>query len=238
MMRSLQPLPIRWLFITVGFMLLYIPLLMVNSSTSSSSPVRSSSSSDYNDIVRGWGEQYTWHTFNESLRRSQIEDKPIMLIYWKSWCNVCKVLQDHFARSEAIRQWSRKFILVNVGDEIEMDTPNQPVSTEDIYINVNGELNALSKKDNNFWNPSNRRFAPDGAYVPRVLFVNSQGNIMDDIFNLSLDRNEQYKYFYPSDTSIAVAMQRAAVAYNNYDKGKTTKGGNRGETTTPSGSDN
>ena len=174
------------------------------------------------DLERGWGNQYTWYNFNESLRRAQIEDKPIMLIYWKSWCGVCKLLQDNFKRSESIRSLSRKFIMVNIGDEIEMDTMDINNNNQDngdyIQINHNGEQITLDPNDKynfyTFWNPNHSRFAPDGSYVPRVIFVNNQGNVMDDIINLSIDHNSQYKYFYPSDTSIAVAMQRAAVAYN------------------------
>lgn len=54
--------------------------------------------------------------------------------------------------------------------------------------------------------PKDKKYMPDGDYVPRVLFLNSQGVLMTDVVN---DRGSQeYKYFYSEPEQIVRSMKK------------------------------
>ncbi len=55
-------------------------------------------------------------------------------------------------------------------------------------------VNALDDEE-----PSDPLYAPDGGYIPRILFFNPQGELQDDIINVG--GNERYKYFYTNAES-------------------------------------
>ena len=43
--------------------------------------------------------------------------------------------------------------------------------------------------------PSDSKFTPDGGYIPRILFLDSNGDVNQDITNVR--GNPKYKYYYP-----------------------------------------
>ena len=51
--------------------------------------------------------------------------------------------------------------------------------------------------------PKGEMFAPDGGYIPRVLFL-SEGEVLKDVINVK--GNEKYKYYYSSPDDIAASM--------------------------------
>lgn len=56
--------------------------------------------------------------------------------------------------------------------------------------------------------PKDAAYAPDGGYIPRILFLDSNGSVMTDVHT----GNAQYKYFYSSADSIAENMRRVAAS--------------------------
>lgn len=49
------------------------------------------------------------------------------------------------------------------------------------------------------------KFSPDGGYIPRVLFFDAQGQLMEDI----VQRTDKYKYFHSQPDTIVKAMKTA-----------------------------
>jgi len=47
-------------------------------------------------------------------------------------------------------------------------------------------------------------FKPDGDYTPRIIFLDSNGNVRKDVYNLFGD--SKYKYFYRTINEIVVGM--------------------------------
>jgi len=55
--------------------------------------------------------------------------------------------------------------------------------------------------------PSDPKFAPDGGYIPRIVFVNPQGEVRNDVTNPL--RPDKYKYFFSTADEVVVAMKQA-----------------------------
>ena len=58
--------------------------------------------------------------------------------------------------------------------------------------------------------PKDSQFAPDGGYVPRILFADSSGNVDTSVVNG--DRADRYRYFYPDPAAIVRSMRAALDA--------------------------
>ncbi|XP_067932466.1 thioredoxin domain-containing protein 12-like [Watersipora subatra] len=56
--------------------------------------------------------------------------------------------------------------------------------------------------------PKDKKYAPDGGYIPRIFFMNPNGEIISDVYNES--GNAQYKYYYPQPDAILSSMRRVA----------------------------
>ncbi|CAG0907765.1 unnamed protein product [Darwinula stevensoni] len=98
-----------------------------------------------------------------------------MIIFHRSWCPHCQVLRERFAASSSIFEASLDFVMVNLHDEDDATMPDD------------------------------KRFAPDGIYVPRVLFLDSEGNLMDVKNEAKYDQ----KYNYPMESELLKAMYEA-----------------------------
>lgn len=79
----------------------------------------------------------------------------------------------------------------SVADSREM----QELSRDFVMINIQDEEE-----------PDDEKYKPDGGYIPRILFVRSNGKIMNEIYNA--DGNAKFKYFYGSATPIVKNMKR------------------------------
>ncbi|CAK1594020.1 unnamed protein product [Parnassius mnemosyne] len=60
--------------------------------------------------------------------------------------------------------------------------------------------------------PEGNNYAPDGTYIPRILFVSPKGLVDHDIVNE--DGSSQHKYFYSKPEQIAKSMRKALEKYN------------------------
>lgn len=63
--------------------------------------------------------------------------------------------------------------------------------------------------------PNDPAFAPDGGYVPRILFLTPTGQVIQEVFNRQGDA--KYKYFYRSAASLVESM-RKVIGYFPPDK--------------------
>ena len=125
----------------------------------------------------GWGDQIEWRTFDEAKVETAKGDKLVMLVIHKSWCGACKALKPQFAASEEIAKAAGGFIMVNTEDDEE---PKQP--------------------DGN-------TYGPDGGYIPRIMFLNKDMEVVTGLYNEA--GSDKYKYYYSSPTDIEAGMKRA-----------------------------
>ncbi|KFD48388.1 hypothetical protein M513_10740 [Trichuris suis] len=49
-------------------------------------------------------------------------------------------------------------------------------------------------------------YKPDGAYIPRILFLGKEGTVMTEMKNPS-SNSDQYLYYYPTPTPIIKSMK-------------------------------
>ena len=54
---------------------------------------------------------------------------------------------------------------------------------------------------------SDVRFAPDGSYVPRILFLSPRGELLSDVINEG--GNANYKYYHYEAESVVASMKKA-----------------------------
>eukprot|EP01121_Diplochlamys_sp_Union-15-3_P015820 TRINITY_DN5289_c0_g1_i1.p1 TRINITY_DN5289_c0_g1~~TRINITY_DN5289_c0_g1_i1.p1 ORF type:complete len:171 (-),score=25.04 TRINITY_DN5289_c0_g1_i1:73-585(-) len=58
-------------------------------------------------------------------------------------------------------------------------------------------------------NPKDNKFSPDGAYIPRVFFVSSDGVVETDIYNQR--GSDKHKYYYSNDVDLVQRMKGAKI---------------------------
>ncbi|CAG5117506.1 unnamed protein product [Candidula unifasciata] len=54
--------------------------------------------------------------------------------------------------------------------------------------------------------PRSSELSPDGSYIPRILFLDPEGNVLSHVYNQQ--GNKQYKYYYPETASIVESMKQ------------------------------
>ncbi|KAK8743787.1 hypothetical protein OTU49_001265 [Cherax quadricarinatus] len=55
--------------------------------------------------------------------------------------------------------------------------------------------------------PKEDKYAPDGGYIPRILFLDSQGEVQQSIYNKK--GNPTYKFYYYDDKTVVDSMKEA-----------------------------
>ncbi|XP_066964576.1 thioredoxin domain-containing protein 12-like isoform X2 [Macrobrachium rosenbergii] len=55
--------------------------------------------------------------------------------------------------------------------------------------------------------PDDEKYKPDGGYIPRILFLGSDGEVREEIYNEG--GNPQYKFYYYDEGSVIKAMSKA-----------------------------
>ncbi|KAF4524306.1 hypothetical protein B566_EDAN005362 [Ephemera danica] len=61
--------------------------------------------------------------------------------------------------------------------------------------------------------PQDKKYAPDGTYIPRIYFLDSSGEVQEDIYNE--EGNANYKYYYFNTESIIESMKKAVKKLAN-----------------------
>ncbi|KAK1121360.1 hypothetical protein K0M31_010654 [Melipona bicolor] len=60
-----------------------------------------------------------------------------------------------------------------------------------------------------------KKFQPDGKYVPRILFFRSNGDFIEEACNMHVDADKEHKYFYKRPSEIINTM---LFVLKNYSK--------------------
>ncbi|XP_069681637.1 thioredoxin domain-containing protein 12-like [Periplaneta americana] len=61
--------------------------------------------------------------------------------------------------------------------------------------------------------PKDEQYSPDGGYIPRILFIEPDGNVRKEFYNE--DGNPSYKYYYPNAESVVASMKRVKKALSS-----------------------
>jgi len=79
----------------------------------------------------------------------------------------------------------------------------KPKFAEDKDIEkLSSKFNMVNALDDD--EPKGAEFTPDGGYIPRILFLDTDGNVMKEKINVG--GNDKYKYYYPSTAGIVKSM--------------------------------
>ena len=131
--------------------------------------------------------------------------KPIMYLFNQPWCGACKRLKETFQQEgDKISKLSQKFILVNVGgdDNSGFGVRLIPVLQQPAAILACFGYQAVQLLYGNMpWVRAEtvtlqEAFAPDGGYIPRILFAEPSGTLRPDLKNPA--NQKEYAYFYDS----------------------------------------
>merc|ERR1712146_506136 len=55
--------------------------------------------------------------------------------------------------------------------------------------------------------PEGSEFTPDGVYIPRILFLDSDGKVQPDVYNTL--GSDKYKYYYSDPGAVETGMSKA-----------------------------
>ncbi|VDK68025.1 unnamed protein product [Anisakis simplex] len=111
------------------------------------------------------------------------KDKPIFLLIHKSWCHACKALKKTFQQSNARKAFS---IL------------------SQYFVMVNTEDDE---------EPYEEEYRPDGKYIPRLLFLDKNGDLLPEFVNKKAEY-KSYAYYYSSPADVLNSMKDVLKFYN------------------------
>uniref|UniRef100_A0AC34Q593 Thioredoxin domain-containing protein n=1 Tax=Panagrolaimus sp. JU765 TaxID=591449 RepID=A0AC34Q593_9BILA len=135
---------------------------------------------DENPLSHGFGEDIEWVSLDSALELSKEQNKPVFVLIHKTWCGACKALKQNFKTSN-----KRKEIV--------------ELSKKFIMVNLEDEEE-----------PEDEKYAPDGAYIPRLLFLDKNGD------PLEVDNKKNYPnnaYYFPQAVDVLKAMKKALTEF-------------------------
>ncbi|CAL4086332.1 unnamed protein product, partial [Meganyctiphanes norvegica] len=59
--------------------------------------------------------------------------------------------------------------------------------------------------------PNDTKYQPDGGYIPRILFLDSDGDVKEELINEN--GNEKYKYYYWNAETVVKSMKKAVKVF-------------------------
>jgi len=123
--------------------------------------------------TRGLSTNIDWMTYREALNKAKENEKPIMVLFTKPWCNLCKDLKQGLMQSSEFVTMASLFNMVNIETE-----------REDLEV-------------------KHSKLSPDGDYVPIVLFVATDGFVEHDITNIRTPNPVLKYYYPDAPTIVA-----------------------------------
>eukprot|EP00039_Didymoeca_costata_P018679 m.334519 g.334519 ORF g.334519 m.334519 type:complete len:154 (+) comp17371_c0_seq1:48-509(+) len=60
--------------------------------------------------------------------------------------------------------------------------------------------------------PTDSQFAPDGSYIPRILFMNTEGEVQKD---LTAPGRDKYLYYFHDADTVVKGMENAIAHFSN-----------------------
>ncbi|CAC5411371.1 TXNDC12 [Mytilus coruscus] len=144
-----------------------------------------------NDLARGWNDDVAWVTLDDGIKAAKEQNKPMMLVIHKTW-NKPMMLVIHKTWCGACKALKPQF-----------DSSKEIAELSKPFVMVN----VLDDEE-----PEGEKYSPDGGYIPRVLFYDPDGNILDQYKNEN--GHPDYKYYHFSPTSIAETMKKVIKERN------------------------
>eukprot|EP00897_Mesotaenium_endlicherianum_P009682 jgi/Mesen1/8742/ME000052S08167 len=110
-------------------------------------------------------------------------DKPILMLIRKTWSGACTVLSEELQHTEE----SKAFVELS-RNYVMVDAADADEPLDDMY-------------------------SPDGRYIPRILFLDADGNVRKE-HTCMLNLNPAYQYFYSSAAQVVHSMTAVWEAYS------------------------
>ncbi|VDK88610.1 unnamed protein product [Onchocerca ochengi] len=136
-----------------------------------------------NPLSHGFGEDIDWVKWEDAVEMAMEVDKPIFLLIHKSWCHACKALKKTFQQSNARKAFKQ---------------------LSKYFIMVNTE-------DDD--EPYEEEYRPDGKYIPRVLFLDKNGDLLPQFKNKKAEY-KNYAYYYSSPADVLNSMKDVLRHYD------------------------
>uniref|UniRef100_A0A0N4ZCP6 Thioredoxin domain-containing protein n=1 Tax=Parastrongyloides trichosuri TaxID=131310 RepID=A0A0N4ZCP6_PARTI len=135
-----------------------------------------------NPYSHGFGEDIDWVSWDSAIELAEQQEKPIFLLIHKTWCHACKSLKKTLESSNA-----RKAFKILSKYFIMVNTEDDEEPYEDEY-------------------------RPDGKYIPRLIFLDKNGDLLSEFTN---KRGEQknYKYYYSAPGDMVATMKQVLKYY-------------------------
>ncbi|CAG9534626.1 unnamed protein product [Cercopithifilaria johnstoni] len=136
-----------------------------------------------NPLSHGFGEDIDWVKWEDAVELAMEVNKPIFLLIHKSWCHACKALKKTFQQSNARKAFK---------------------TLSKYFIMVNTEDDE---------EPYEEEYRPDGKYIPRVLFLDKNGDLLSQFKNKKAEY-KNYAYYYSSPADVLNSMKDVMRHYN------------------------
>jgi protein-disulfide reductase (glutathione) len=129
-----------------------------------------------NPIAHGFGDDIEWVKWEDAIEKALEVNKPIFLLIHKTWCHACKALKKTMQQSNARKAFKK---------------------LSEYFVMVNTEDDE---------EPFEEEYRPDGKYIPRLLFLDKNGDLISEIKNKKAEY-KNYAYYYSSPADILNSMK-------------------------------
>ncbi|PAV63962.1 hypothetical protein WR25_18791 [Diploscapter pachys] len=129
-----------------------------------------------NPLAHGFGNDIDWVQWDDAIEKALDESKPIFLLIHKTWCHACKALKKTFQQSNARKAF-------------------KTLSQHFIMVNTEDDEE-----------PFEDEYKPDGKYIPRLLFLDRNGDLLSEFKNKKAEY-KNYGYYYSSPADILNTMK-------------------------------
>uniref|UniRef100_A0A915N883 Thioredoxin domain-containing protein n=2 Tax=Meloidogyne incognita group TaxID=654580 RepID=A0A915N883_MELJA len=135
-----------------------------------------------NPLSNGFGDDIDWIPWENAVETALERNKPVFLLIHKTWCHACKSLKKVMQQSNARKAFKK---------------------LSEYFVMVN------TADDDE---PYEEEYRPDGKYVPRILFLDKNGDLLPDFKNKKAEY-KNYAYYYPSPADILNSMKEVIAHY-------------------------
>ncbi|KAI6210570.1 Thioredoxin domain-containing protein [Aphelenchoides besseyi] len=129
-----------------------------------------------NPLANGYGDDINWVKWEDAIETALDLKKPIFLLIHKNWCHACKTLKKSMQQSHARKAFKK---------------------LSEYFVMVN------TPDDEE---PYEEEYRPDGKYIPRLLFLDMNGDHLVDIKNKKAEY-KNYAYYYSTPADILNSMK-------------------------------
>ncbi|KAL3070273.1 hypothetical protein niasHS_016100 [Heterodera schachtii] len=135
-----------------------------------------------NPLSNGFGDEIDWVPWEDAIETALDRNKPIFLLIHKTWCHACKTLRKIMQQTNAKKAFKK---------------------LSEYFVMVN------TADDEE---PFEEEYRPDGKYVPRILFLDKNGDTLTDFRNKKAEY-KNYAYYYSSPADMLNTMKDVIAHY-------------------------